>query len=142
MTYADYTDVVNRWTDSSDLPATQPQVETLLSDAEAILLREFPNLVADVTAGTIPESLVVMVEVNMVTRRLRNPAGVRSIQEGAGPYQQTITHGGDDPGSLYLTDEERRLLSSNTYKNKAFSIDTTPSFWRSPSESCEVWWTV
>lgn len=142
MTYATYEDVVNRWTDSSDLPATQPQVETLLEDAEAILLREFPTLPADVTAGTVPESIVVMVEVSMVTRKLRNPSGVRSIQEGAGPFQQTVTHGGDDPGSLYLTNEERRLLSTNPYKNKAFSIDLTPSTWRSSSESCEVWWTV
>jgi hypothetical protein len=141
MTYAAYSDVVNRWTDSVDLPATQPQVETLLEDAEAILLREFPNLAADVASESISMSLVVMVEVAMVTRRLRNPAGVRSIQEGAGPYQQTITHGGDDPGSLYLTDEERRLLSTNVYKNKAFSIDMTPSFWR-PPYSDEVWWTT
>lgn len=140
MTYAAYSDVVNRWTDSVDLPATQSQVETLLSDAEAILLREFPNLAADVAADSIPESLVVMVEVAMVTRRLRNPAGVRSIQEGAGPFQQTITHGGDDPGSLYLTDEERRLLSTNAYKNKAFSIDLTPSTWRSTPYSDGVWW--
>lgn len=142
MTYAVYSDVVNRWTDSVELPATQSQVETLLTDAEAILLREFSNLVADVTAGTIPESLVVMVEVAMVTRRLRNPAGVRSIQEGAGPFQQTITHGGDDPGSLYLTDEERRLLSTNAYKNKAFSIDLTPSTWRSTGDFDRVWWTL
>lgn len=141
MTYAAYSDVINRWTDSVELPASQPQVETLLADAEAILLREFPNLVADVTDETITESLVVMVEVAMVTRRLRNPAGVRSIQEGAGPFQQTITHGGDDPGSLYLTDEERRLLSTNTYKNKAFSIDTTPSTWRSADDFDRVWWT-
>jgi len=142
MTYAAYSDVVNRWTDSVDLPATQPQVETLLSDAESILLREFPNLAADVAADSIPESLVVMVEVAMVTRRLRNPAGVRSIQEGAGPFQQTITHGGDDPGSLYLTDEERRLLSTNAYKNKAFSIDLTPSTWRSTADFDRVWWTL
>ena len=142
MTYATYSDVANRWTDSVDLPATQPQVETLLSDAEAILLREFPNLVTDLAEAAIPESLVVMVEVAMVTRRLRNPAGVRSIQEGAGPFQQTITHGGDDPGSLYLTDEERRLLSTNAYKNKAFSIDQTPSTWRSTADFDRVWWTL
>lgn len=141
MTYAAYSDVVNRWTDPVELPATQAQVETLLTDAEAILLRELPNLEAEVTAESIAESLVVMVEVAMVTRKLRNPAGARSIQEGAGAYQQTVTHGGDDPGSLYLTDEERRLLSTNTYKNKAFSIDTTPSTWRSASDSGEVWWT-
>lgn len=142
MTYAEYSDVVNRWTDSVELPASQSQVETLLADAESILLREFSNLVTDVTAGKIPESLVVMVEAAMVTRRLRNPAGVRSIQEGAGPYQQTITHGGDEPGSLYLSDEERRLLSTNAYKNKAFSIDQTPSTWRSSVDACEVWWTM
>lgn len=142
MTYAAYSDVVNRWTDTVELPATQAQVETLLADAESILMREFRSLAEDVAADSIPESLVVMVEVAMVTRKLRNPAGLRSIQEGAGSYQQTLTHGGDDPGSLYLTDEERRLLSTNAYKNKAFSIDMTPSTWRSASDSGEVWWTL
>ncbi|MFD8618265.1 hypothetical protein [Streptomyces sp. NPDC059513] len=141
MTYATYSDVVNRWTDSEELPATQAQVETLLSDAEAILLRELPNLAADIDDSKIPESLAVLVEVAMVTRKLRNPAGVRSIQEGAGPFQQTITHGGDDPGSLYLTDEERRLLTTNAHKNKAFSVNQTPSYWRS-GDFDRVWWTL
>lgn len=138
MTYATYSDVLNRWTDTVELPATQSQVETLLRDAEMLILRELPGLSADVLEGLIPEELVVMVEAAMVSRKLRNPAGVRSIQEGAGPFQQTITHGGDEPGSLYLTDEERRLLSTKARDNKAFSIDTTPSFWR-PYGSCEGW---
>ncbi|MFE9497268.1 Gp19/Gp15/Gp42 family protein [Streptomyces collinus] len=139
MAYAEYNDVLSRWTDSEDLPATEAQVETLLGDAEDIIEREFPTLHDRVTSGELPERRVVMVEVDMVTRRLRNPGGVRSAQQGAGAYQQTITYGGDEPGSLYLSDEERRLLSGASSKNKAFSIDTTPAYY-STSSDCDLWW--
>lgn len=141
MAYAEYNDVLSRWTDSEDLPATQAQVEILLGDAEDIIEREFPTVHDRVTNGDLPERRVVMVEVDMVTRRLRNPGGVRSAQKGAGPYQETITYGGDEPGSLYLTDEERRLLSGTSSKNKAFSIDTTPSYWSSTRDE-DLWWSA
>lgn len=133
MAYATYTDVVARWFDSETLTATQEQIETLLDDAEDTILREFPTLDDRVDSGELPLRRVVKVEVGMVKRHLRNPEGVRSTQQGAGAYQQTITYGGDEPGSLYLTEDDRRELRAASATNgKAFTVDATPANYTNP----------
>jgi hypothetical protein len=138
MAYATYNDVLARWFSDDELPATEAQVTTLLEDAEDTILREFPDLDERVSDGALPERRVIKVEVRMVLRHLRNPGGVRSTQEGAGGYQQTITYGGEEPGSLYLTEDDRReLRSPSSGKGKAFSVDNTPSYW--PGTDDRLW---
>ncbi|TKT03441.1 Gp19/Gp15/Gp42 family protein [Streptomyces lasalocidi] len=137
MTYATYEDVVKRWTGEVELTAPQEQIETLLDDAEDTILIEFPNLHDRVDSGELREATVIRVEARMVTRHLRNPEGVRSAQLGAGPYQQTTTYGGDEPGALYLTDDDRReLRGSIRARGKVFMVDTTPPCTR----SYDGWW--
>lgn len=141
MTYATYQDVHDRWISSEELPATEAQIATLLEDAEDTILREFPTIQDRIDNGELPEARVTKVEARMVIRHLRNPSGIRSAQEGAGPFQQTITYGGDEPGSLYLTEEDRRELRGASSKNKAFSIEGVPSYY--PDYSREnLWWPV
>lgn len=114
-------DVRDRWVSDTVLAATDGQIETLLGDVEDTILREFPDLPARLTSG-FPLLRVRRVAARVVIRHLHNPEGVRSSQEGAGPYQFGVTHGGNEPGSLSLTDDDRRDLSVDATSG-AFVID-------------------
>jgi hypothetical protein len=128
------TDVTARWIGGS-IPATDAQLTTLLEDAEDLILAEFPDIATRIAraAGTdtsegpsVPQSRVQRVAARVVIRHLRNPEGIRSTQDGAGPFQRTKTFGGDEPGALWLTDQDRKDLGGAP-KHGAFQIDQTPS---------------
>lgn len=119
-------DVTDRWL-GSELDVTNDQIERLLEDAEDTVLREFPDLPerVDVIPGGVPLVRVQKVVARMVIRLLRNPEGLRQVQEGAGPYTENRTYGGAQPGELFLTDEDRAELG-NTRDGRAFTIDQAP----------------
>lgn len=121
-------DVRDRWIGGS-LDATDGQLATLIADAEDTILSEFPDLPDRIDstdpATTIPLLRVKKVVARVVMRHLRNPEGLRSTQEGAGPYQRSTTYGGNEPGSLYLTDEDRAELGG-ALTGAAFTIDQSP----------------
>lgn len=127
-------DVRDRWV-GEGLTASDAQLNTLLEDAEDTVVREFPDMAtriaradgSDVTDGpAVPLRRVQKVVARMVIRHLRNPSGTRQMQEGAGPFQRTTTFGGEEPGALYLTDEDRAELGGHR-RGGAFQIDTTPT---------------
>lgn len=118
-------DVRSRWIGEKPLPE-DTQIATLLEDAEDTVLAEFPDLPDRVEAEEIPEARVKKVVARIVMRHLRNPEGTRQRQSGAGPYQESITYGGDEPGSMYLTDEDRAELGG-VGQGAAFTIDQTPA---------------
>lgn len=127
-------DVRDRWIGDTPLTATDPQITTLLGDAEDTVLRVFPDMQdrIDRAAGDnetegpqTPIARVKKVLARMVIRHLRNPEGVRSMQEGAGPFQRSTTLGGAEPGALHLTDEDLADLGGHTVGG-AFTIDTMP----------------
>lgn len=120
-------DVSSRWL-GDDLPATPAQIATLLEDAEDTILREFPDVPDRVTGGTLPISRVRKVAARMVIRLLRNPTGARSIAETTGPFSGSVTHGGETPGEIYLTDEDRADLRPASTGRRAFTIDTVPFY--------------
>jgi hypothetical protein len=124
MTWTTYQDIQDRWF-GDPLPATQPQIETLIADAEDTILREFPTIQARIDDDSLPLIRVVKVTYNMVARVLRNPTGMRSLTRGAGPYQESQTYGGDEPGALYLTEQDKRELQESTQGQEAYSIDMT-----------------
>lgn len=128
-------DVRDRWVGTDAVPATDAQITTLLDDAEDSVLREIPDIATrilraagtDTTTGpSVPLTRVKKVVARMVIRHLRNPEGRRTTQRGAGPFQEGVTYGGDEPGALYLTDEDRRELGG-AYTGGAFTIDSLPS---------------
>ena len=124
--WANYSDVTDRWV-GGGVPADETQVTTLIGDAEDMILREFPDIQDRINLGITPVERVIRVTSRMVIRHLRNPDGQRSKTQGAGPFQESITFGGDEPGALYLTDADRHELAGPTStKGKAFSIDLTP----------------
>lgn len=142
--WATVEEIKERWPEEEEgpIPATDNRIGILIEDAEDTVLREFPDVPNRIDAGTLPERRVVKVVARMVQRYLLNQSGVRSQTSGAGPFQQTITFGGDDPGALTLSDEDRRDLTSGG--SKAFSIDTTPAHYNAaePDLWHEVWWSA
>lgn len=119
-------DVRTRWV-GEGLDVEDSQLLTLLADAEDTVLREFPDLPerVDATDG-IPVLRVKKVIARVVIRHLRNPAGERSRMDVAGAFTQNVMFGGDNPGALYLTDEDRAELGG-AGAGQAFTIDTTPT---------------
>lgn len=64
-------------------------VSARLEDAEMILRARIPDLLDKVAAGEISEDIVVMIEVDMVLRILKNPEGYS--QETDGNYSYSIS---------------------------------------------------
>lgn len=125
MSWTTYEDVQDRWF-GSELPATEAQITTLIEDAEDTILREFPTIQDRIDDASLPVVRVVKVTYQMVARVLRNPSGMRSLTRGAGPYQESATYGGEEPGALYLTEQDRRELQESAQGQEGFSINTTP----------------
>lgn len=119
-TWATFADVTSRWI-GNDVPTDETLVETLLGDAEQIVLATYPGIQARIDAETLPVERVVMVVVAMVTRLLRNPEFVRTVQETVGAFSQSRTFLGNDSG-LFLTDSEVAILRPDT-RGKAFEVD-------------------
>src|SRR5690606_11038470 len=94
-------DVKSRWI-GDPIPADDAKLAVLLEDAEDTILREYPDMPDRVEAETTPLRRVAKVAARMVIRHLRNPGGVRQVQDLAGPFQQATTYGGEEPGALYL----------------------------------------
>lgn len=124
--FATVEDVKSRWLTGA-IPASDAQLMTLIGDAEDIVVGEFPSLPADVVAGSVPEGRVVRVVARMVMRVLRNPEGHRTVAEATGPFSGSTTYGGENPGELYLTDDDRRDLGGRRSSGKAFTVSTIPA---------------
>lgn len=119
-------DVKDRWIGEGSVPATDEQIARLLEDAEDTVSGEFPDLNDRIDGGEIPPTRVAKVIARMVIRHIRNPEGVRSTQSTTGPFSEHVTFGGDAPGTIYLTDEDRAELAPRGV-GRAFTIDPTPA---------------
>jgi len=115
-------DVVERWP-GGDPPLSDQQITTQIRDAEDAILREFPDMPARLLAGTVPARRIARVIARMVIRLMRNPEGLRTVQQGEGSFSGSLTYAGDHPGEVYLTDEDRRDLAGKARSGRgAFGI--------------------
>jgi hypothetical protein len=98
--------------------------------AERLLRAKVPSLQARVDADPVTEpdllGNVKDVVTAMVQRVFRNPEGIRQRQETTGPFTGSVTFGGDQPGSLWVTDAELSMISPSGSNRGAFTIDTIP----------------
>lgn len=124
MAWAIPKDVLDRWIGTPP-DVTEDQIAVKIADAEDTILRADPKIQERIDGGTLPSHRVVKVAARMVIRHLLNPRGVRSTQQGAGPFQASETFGGDEPGVLYLSDDDELELGIRR-RGRAFTIDTTP----------------
>lgn len=115
-------DVRRRWMGSA-WEFTDDQVKALLDDAEDAVRSVVPTVDADMSSGVLPEARVTRVVCRVVLRVLRNPDGKRSTNVTTGPFSQNETYAGDNPGEVYLTDEDRRdLEGSRVRRRRAFTV--------------------
>lgn len=121
--WADAEDVRMRWL-SGPLSVEDEQIEVLLEDIEDFLTGEFKDLEDRIADGRLSEKRLTRVIVRIAIRVLRNPAGYRQVTSGTGPFTGSATYGGDQPGEIYVTDEDRKdLIGRGKGRSvKAFSI--------------------
>ena len=126
MAWATYADVTDRWVGPNE-PTDEDLVSALLADAEAVILSEFPQIQDRIEAGTLPQNVLTMVQVRMVSRVLRNPENLTYTQQMTGPFSQAKNYGTNGNTDIWLSDEERNLLAPKRSKGKAFEIDLAPN---------------
>lgn len=108
MTYAVVSDVTNRLGRAATTDE-QTLITTRLADAERLILKRIPDLVAQLAAmpATIDVADVIRVEAEAVLRVVRNPNGYVSETDGEYTYQlgQNST-----PADLEILPSEWELL--------------------------------
>ena len=139
-------EVVAAWI-GDDAPTDSAKVDYWVGRAERMLRVRVPSLDLRMVADPVTEldlsDNVKDVVISMVQRVFRNPEGVRTRQETTGPFSGSVTLGGDQPGSLWITDDELALVSLAGTNRGAFTIDTIPvaspysPFYVAPVDS---WW--
>ena len=102
-------DVRARWL-SGPLSVDDERIEILLGDVEDFLAGEFPDLDERLADGRLTAARLRRVVVRIASRVLRNPDGYRQVSSGTGPFTGSATYGGDHPGEIYVTDEDRKDL--------------------------------
>jgi hypothetical protein len=127
MAWTTADDVIAAWI-GDDAPSDASKVDVWIGKAEREVRRRVPDLQARIDGGTEPDLLENIQDVvtAMVHRVFRNPEGVRTTSRGDGPFSTATTYGGDQPGGLYLTDDELAKLSAAGVNRGAFTIDTIP----------------
>lgn len=117
-------DVIDSWI-GPGAPTDSDVVQIWVERAERLLRTRVPDLEARVDGYEEPElrSTAVDVVVAMVTRVFRNPHGYRQVNVTTGPFSEGGTVGGDNPGSLWITDEELAQLRPSVAPGGAFEID-------------------
>ncbi|UEJ84008.1 Gp19/Gp15/Gp42 family protein [Brachybacterium halotolerans subsp. kimchii] len=114
-------DVRDRWV-GGDLDFTDQTIATLIGDAEDAIRASVPDI--DQMVDTkIPLARVSRVISRMVIRVLRNPEGIRTLQETTGQFSGSTTYAGDVLGEIVFTDEDRRdLLGKGPTGRRAYSV--------------------
>lgn len=122
------TDVTSSWI-GGDAPDDAVLVDMWVAKAERLIRSEVPAIQDRIDGGLEPDLLdnARDVVIEMVTRKFRNPEGLRTVQESTGPFSGSRTYGGAEPGALYLTaDEMKKLSVSKSTGQRAFTVDNFP----------------
>jgi hypothetical protein len=134
-------DVIGSWI-GDDAPDDEQLVEVWIGRAERLLRR---NKALGLT-GRIDNDEVDLLDTvkdvvsNMVQRVFRNPTGVRTTTSSTGPFSDSSTYGGDQPGYLWITDEELASLTASTSApGKAFEVDPLAE-WEDPNRRPLNWY--
>lgn len=124
-------DVTDAWI-GEDQPTDNEKIQTWIGKAEREIRGRIPDLQERIEAqGKESPARTDLLDtakdivVAMVIRVFRNPEGIRSTNEAAGPFTKMKTYGGDTPGGLVVTEAELSKLQGTT--GGAFSIDLIPS---------------
>jgi hypothetical protein len=121
-------DIVDSWI-GEDIPEDLVVVDNWIGKAERLIRFRVPGIQARITAlETDLLENVIDVVAAMVTRKFRNPEGIRNSQVTTGPFTESRTFGGNDPGELTLLDSELAiLLGATAGTRRAFTVDSFPT---------------
>jgi len=129
-------DILDSWI-GDDAPTDTILLEKWIDKAEREIRFRVPGIQARITAAEV-DLLANVVDVvsAMVSRKIDNPKGIRQSNTTTGPFTESQTFGGNDPGELALLPSELSKLSVNaTVGQKAYSaslIPTTSPFYVAP----------
>jgi hypothetical protein len=140
MAWTSAAEVIAAWI-GDDAPTDTAKIDLWIGRAERMLRSRVAGLEARMFAQPTTEpdlqESVSDVITSMVQRVFRNPEGVRTRQETTGPFSGSVTLGGDQPGELWITDDELSRVSLTGTNRGAFTIDTIPV--TSPYSPHYVW---
>lgn len=127
MAWTSVSDVQDSWL-GEPIEIAESTVNAWIDRAERKIRREIPNIEARIEADTEPDLIDTIrdVVVEMLERKFRNPEGIRQVQETTGPMSGSITYGGDQPGQLYLTDENKQALTASADRFRAYTVSLIP----------------
>ena len=128
MSWTTPADVIDAWI-GDDVPADPAKLQLWIDQAERLIRFYVPGIQARIDE---PEAdlldNVISVVVAMVSRKFRNPEGIRQASITTGPFSEQRTYGGDEPGSLLILPDELALISGDTQGGqRAFVVDTLPT---------------
>lgn len=120
--------VLDAWI-GDDAPTDTALVDVWVGKAERLIKSHVPDLQTriddDISGDLLADTRDVVVDA--VIRKFRNPEGLRQVTDNTGPFGNSRTYGGNEPGALYLTDEDLRKLRGTASAGGAFTIDTIPA---------------
>lgn len=121
-------DVINSWV-GANVPTDEDKLQVWIDRAERLIRKRVPDLQVrlDVEAEIAPPEPDLLnttkdVVVGMVTEVFKNPDGMRSLQTTTGPFTNSTTFGGDNPGKLTLSTADENMLSG-VRPGEAFTVD-------------------
>lgn len=123
-------DDVRRRALGADEDFDDAQLSDLIEDAEDVAEQAFPDLADRVTSGVTKLRTVQRVLAGAVIRRIRNPDGIRTIQDSTGPFAGSTTFAGDHPGEIYLTDDDRSALAPPAVSEGRVAFSVRPNLGR------------
>lgn len=113
-------------------------VDSLIEDAEGVLVDVIPSLADRVTAGEVSAATVQRIVAQAVLRVMRNPEGLTQFARTTGPY----TSSGSRPAASALAevwfrpDEIAALSPADTASSIVRSARLGLPAWRIPHDDC------
>jgi len=134
MAWTTADDVLDGWV-GGGAPDDPVKVGVWIDRAERLIRKKVPSLQARLDAeAALPISSTDLLDTvrdvvaEMVTEVFLNPERKRSVQSTQGPFSESTTFGGDNPGRLVITPEQLALLAPDGGSaGRAFSIDMIPT---------------
>lgn len=128
MSWVAPSDVTGSWI-GSGVPTDDAKLQVWIDRAERLVRRNVPDLQEriDTEAELDPPSTDLLetakdVVIDLVTEVFKNPDGRRSIQTTTGPFNESTTFGGDNPGKMIFSSAHAAALSG-VRPGEAFTFD-------------------
>lgn len=128
MSWVTPAEIIDSWV-GSGVPTDTAKLQVWIDRAERLVRRHIKDLQEriDAEADLVPPVTDLLdtakdIVIAMVTEVFKNPEGRRSVQQTTGPFSESTTFGGDNPGKLAFLPEYSDLLSGIT-PGEAFSFD-------------------